>query len=272
VEVFNLLRNVRSHARSGEDSTPRRILVAAGPLFADRGLAEVTSKAIAAAAGVDLASINYHYGSRAGLYQAALIEAHRLLVGLDLLSRIAASPKSASEKLADLIEIFLDAAFAKQGWPARLLAKEVLSPSSHMKVLMTEEVQPKLQVVQRILSEVSGIPPDDPALLRSMISVAAPCLMLVVAGNGIGGPAQVVRSMPRADLATHLLTFALAGLREVSLSRSTAKSNLGHKDRIDPAARGSAGRPKRQLLAHGGARPPDQVSKDSSTSIAPLSE
>ncbi|WP_420105428.1 TetR/AcrR family transcriptional regulator [Herbaspirillum huttiense] len=192
--------------------TSRRILEAAGPLFAASGFAETTSKAIAEQAGVDLASINYHFGGRGGLYQAALAEAHRQLVKLSDLESIDAAGLPGAEKLARLIDLLLGVAFAGSGWPVRLLAREVLAPSSHMATLMSEEIQPKLVVVQRILAEVSGIPAGDPALLRCMISVAAPCLMLVVAGTGIPGPAQAIRQMPREVLAQHLYTFAIAGL------------------------------------------------------------
>ncbi|WEM95734.1 TetR/AcrR family transcriptional regulator [Telluria mixta] len=201
--------------RADGDTTSRRILDAAGPLFAASGFAETTNKAIAGQAGVDVASINYHFGGRGGLYQAALAEAHRQLIGLGDLEVIDASGLPATEKLARLIDVLLGAAFAGNGWPARLLAREVLSPSSHLSVLMNEEIQPKLVIVRRILSEVSGIAPGDPALLRCMVSVAAPCLMLVVAGSDVPGPAQAIRQMPREVLARHLYAFAIAGLRAV---------------------------------------------------------
>ncbi len=56
--------------RTDGEATYNRILETAGKLFATSGFAETSSKAIAAKAEVDLASINYHFGSRSGLYQA----------------------------------------------------------------------------------------------------------------------------------------------------------------------------------------------------------
>ena len=168
-------------SRTDGDRTASRILAAAGPLFARGGFAETTSKSIAESAGVDMASINYHFGSRSGLYDATLTDAHRQLVSLSDLQAIAAAPVAAVTKLERLIEVMVGVACADHDWPAALLARELLSPSSHMHALLDSEIRPKLALVQAILSEVSGIPLGHPALLRCEISVAAPCLMLLVA-------------------------------------------------------------------------------------------
>ena len=90
-------------SRTDGEATRARILQAAGELFGSRGFAETTSKAVAAHAGVDLASINYHFGSRSGLYQATLIEAHRRLFTVDALSQLVHAPLPASERLRILM-------------------------------------------------------------------------------------------------------------------------------------------------------------------------
>lgn len=201
--------------RADGEQTRSRILEAAGPLFAAHGYAETTSKAIAEQAGVDLASINYHFGSRSGLYQAVLAEAHGRVIKLEALRRLADSSLPPADKLRRLIETLIDTALSDGVWHARILARELLAPSSHLKVLLDIEVQPKLAIVARILSEVTGIPLGDPALLRCMVSIAAPGLMLLVAGNGLPGPAQLVRQMPRDEILAHMHRFALAGLEAV---------------------------------------------------------
>ena len=52
--------------------TGDRILNSAEQLFAGRGLATVTLRDITAAAEVNLAAVNYHFGSRGGLIEAVL--------------------------------------------------------------------------------------------------------------------------------------------------------------------------------------------------------
>ncbi|HEY4082503.1 MAG TPA: CerR family C-terminal domain-containing protein [Burkholderiaceae bacterium] len=205
----------RRSTRTDGDQTRTRILDVAGALFAANGFAETTGKAIATQAEVDLASINYHFGSRKGLYQAVLAEAHRRLIKLDQLQRVARSPVPAADKLALLIDSLLDVALGERGWMARLLSREILSPTSNSRTLLDAEIAPKLVVVQGILSEITGFPPGDPALLRCMVSVAAPCLMLVVAGEHAPEPLRTLMTGPREELSAHLRTFALAGLNAV---------------------------------------------------------
>ena len=52
---------------------------------------------------MDLASINYHFGSRSGLYQAVLAEAHRRLMDVADLQRLAQSRLAATDKLRAVI-------------------------------------------------------------------------------------------------------------------------------------------------------------------------
>ncbi|MGH9896848.1 MAG: helix-turn-helix domain-containing protein, partial [bacterium] len=44
--------------------TERRLLLAAERLFADRGIDAVSLRAIMAAAGTNVASVHYHFGSK----------------------------------------------------------------------------------------------------------------------------------------------------------------------------------------------------------------
>ena len=201
--------------RADGEETRRRILESAGALIAENGFAETSNKSVAAQAEVDLASINHHFGNRSGLYQQVLVEAHRRIIRLDELQALVASPVAPQEKLRVFIDRLVALAQAERGWHTRVLAREILSPSSHLQVLISEELQPKLALLLGILSEVTGIPPTDPALLRCLISVAAPSLMLIVASNGLPGPAQQVLAMPQAVLSNHLYSFALAGLEAI---------------------------------------------------------
>lgn len=203
------------NARADGARTRARIIESAGQLFGSAGFAETTSKAIASHAGVDLASINYHFGNRDGLYKAVLAEAHRRLINLEELQRIASSDTAAPQRLRELIELIVSRAMGPTGWNAHVLARELLSPSSHLDVLFEEEMPPKFRNVAGILGEISGIPVDDPALIRCAISVGAPCAVLFVARRTESPLARQIERLPQAALVQHLLTFALGGLEAV---------------------------------------------------------
>lgn len=201
--------------RTDGEATRARLLEAAGQLFSQQGFAETTSKAVAQLAAADLASINYHFGSRNGLYQAVLLEAHRQLLDLDDLQRIAGSALNPEQRLYELLAGLVQRAQQPEAWAPRVLARELLAPSSHLQVLMEEAVPPKMMAVAQILSEISGIPATEPALLRCLLSVAAPCMMLIVIGRDVPGPLQAVAQGPSQPLLAHLHRFAIAGLQAV---------------------------------------------------------
>ena len=210
--------------RADGAATRDRIVECAGALFAATGYAETTGRAIAAAAAVDVASINYHFGSRAGLYQAVLIEADRRLISIDLLERLERSDAPARAKFEGLIDALATGALAVQGWPSRVLTREILAPSSNLKVLVRREGLPKIGVIAHLISELTGIPVDDPAIPRCLLNIITPCLMLFVAPAGVPGPLQALRAMPRADLIAHLQRFALAGLEAIAQDYSLRTS------------------------------------------------
>lgn len=59
------------------EETRREILRAAGAAFAASGFVGATTRAVAARAGVNVATLHYHFGSKEGLYRAVLGEASR---------------------------------------------------------------------------------------------------------------------------------------------------------------------------------------------------
>ena len=210
--------NARASRTDGE-ATRARILQAAGELFGSRGFAETTSKAVAAHAGVDLASINYHFGSRSGLYQATLIEAHRRLFTVDALSQLVHAPLPASERLRILMtQLVSQATSAQTNWHLGLLAAEVMAPSSHLQVLSQTESAPKLSLVRQLVAEIIGINADDPVVTRCMFSVGAPCIMMLIARRELPGPLHELRHMQPEVLVDHLHRFAMAGLAAIRAS------------------------------------------------------
>lgn len=210
------MRKKQRSQRADGGVTYNRILESAGNLFASTGFAETTNKMIAARAEVDLASINYHFKSRDGLYQAILMEAHRRLVSIDSLQQLASTNLSAHEKLRKLIEGLVDSAIVDQGWHAKVLSREILSPTSHLQSLQKAVIPEKLPFVLSILSEIAAIPVGDPALLRCLVSVMAPCAMLLVVGPNVVPFADEIHRMPRDVLAEHLYRFATGGLEAIA--------------------------------------------------------
>lgn len=97
----------RRELRSDGEATRARILEAAGELSTVNGFAGASNKAIAARANVDMASINYHFGNRDGLYRAVLAKAHHRLMDLTDLQQLSEINLPVTTKLRSLIEQFV---------------------------------------------------------------------------------------------------------------------------------------------------------------------
>ncbi|UCA44930.1 TetR/AcrR family transcriptional regulator [Pseudochrobactrum sp. XF203] len=207
--------------RTDGEATYNRILDVAGCLFASAGFAETTNKMIATQAEVDLASINYHFGSRNGLYQAVLVEAHQRLLSIERLQQLISTPLPARDKLRQLIQHLVQSTIGEQGWHATVLSREFLAPSSHLQSLQQTEIPAKLPFILNILSEITSIPVEEPALLRCLVSVVAPCAMLLVVGPNVSPIAAEIHRMSQQDLIEHLYNFAIGGLEAVGNSRLT---------------------------------------------------
>jgi AcrR family transcriptional regulator len=161
--------------RSDGAATRTRILESAGKLFAENGFAQTPNKMVAERAGVDLASINYHFGSRDGLYQAVLVEAHRRFMRYEEISVIVASERTPEQKLHALLATLAGRIIDDAPWNMTVLAREMLAPSDHLSQLFRDEVAPKIDLVLGVLSEITGIPVDAPELMCCLISFGAVC-------------------------------------------------------------------------------------------------
>ena len=208
--------------RADGDQTRARLLEVAGQLFAQHGYAGTASKLICETAGADLAAINYHFGGRDGLYLAVLLEGYEQLVSLESLSEIHARDVPAEERLSAVLGIIVDRLFDEQGWYGRVLAREILAPSNHFSTLVQQGVMPRFQLMRSILSEITGYAPDDPALLRCVLSVIAPCLMLLVIGRDTPSPFSGLLAQPPEDLKKHLTRFVMAGLEAVKKNAASS--------------------------------------------------
>lgn len=210
-------------SRADGEVTRGAIIETAGQVFAERGYAGATGKAICERAGVNIAAINYHFGSRDGLYLAVLKEVHRRLMSMTFLRELTASPASGPDKLHRFLSELIARILADRDWPVRVWAREILTPSPLLDRVMREEMQPKFALVSAIIAQITGLSADDARMPQLVLSVIAPCLVLLIVDRDAATPIQPLFAAPPADLAGRLSQFALAGLeRERTAAKNTA--------------------------------------------------
>lgn len=201
--------------RSDGEITKQKILHTAAKLIAQNGFAKTANKAIAQAAEVDLASINYHFKGRDGLYQAVLIEAHQQYLDEQYLIELTRSTLSAEDKLYDFFKTLTTKLLTDDSCYSQVLMREMLTSSVHLSQFLEHSGTRKFLLLRQIISEASGLPIDHPQFLPCVLSVMAPCFMLIFAGSNVSSPLHQISHMDSETLAMHLKIFSLAGLKAV---------------------------------------------------------
>jgi AcrR family transcriptional regulator len=200
-------------------ATRQHLLDTAGQVFAERGFADATSKEICERAGTPMASVNYHFGSREALYEVALVEAHRQIVGLDELEALIAGQRDPRERLRAVLYRFVGlSTSAGIPWGFMLILREVLSPSAAISALIEKAVRPKAAFLLGLIGEVLGLDPKAPAVQRAVMFTVLPCVAMMIAPTQIQAALLPAVVKNKDALAEDFVRFVVAGLDALAIA------------------------------------------------------
>ncbi|MGN2243318.1 TetR/AcrR family transcriptional regulator [Frateuria sp. GZRR33] len=196
-------------------STKERILAAAEVLFAQRGFDGASLRQLTAAAGVNLAAVNYHFGSKDKLVEEVFrrrldtLNAHRLAA----LSKVAGEPDATLE---DVLDAFIRPALALSGDGSgslfmRVLARAFAEHDDHLRQFMSENYG---HVMRQFTAEFARLLPRlSREELYWRIDLVTGALTHAMSGFGMiqrkGGVSEATH---REQTIAHLIRFASAGL------------------------------------------------------------
>lgn len=210
-------------SRQDGDATRQTLLDVAGQVFAERGFADATSKEICARAGTNVAAVNYHFGSRGALYEAVLVEAHHHLLKLEDMQEIASRPMAPRDKLRMILRgIVLRATGPQAHWGARVVIRELMSPTDHAPALVQHAIAPKAMLMLGLVCEIVGLPPTTPGLQRALFLLMSPCLALLVAPREMRTRLFPALSNDIDGLVDDMLAYANAGLDAIAAKYSAS--------------------------------------------------
>lgn len=215
----------RSGATSGDherDATRKRLLLAAGEVFAERGLQRATVRDICHRADANVAAIKYHFGGKEALYQAAFRywfdESHVRFV-----QPLTANPAgTVKDRLKQFITMFLNRLLSpgKPAWHAKLMAWEMLEPTGMLEEVANTAMKPMLSQLETIIREILGPQMPRVRVERAMLSVVGQCVFYHHARPVLQLIYPHHASEPDiGEIAEHITTFTCAGLRELRLKR-----------------------------------------------------
>jgi AcrR family transcriptional regulator len=216
----NIVRAQRK-APARRPSTREQLLETAGQVFSEKGFAGATGKEICERSGANAAAVVYHFGGMDKLYAAVLQEARQRLAPSEALAAAVERETDSQAKLTAFIGMLVGVLSgpASSTWAVRLLSREVISPSAIFDEMRNKEMRARAAILTSIVSELTGLPADHPAVARSCINIMAPfgILMLI-------GPQRIERVFPVLsfgpesvqDTTRHLVQFALGGLAAIA--------------------------------------------------------
>ena len=200
--------------RSAE--TRLRLLEAAGPIFAERGLEGVTVREICGRAGVNIAAIHYHFGDKGRLYIAAVKYARERRAerypfpnwGEDV---------SPEVRLRGFIETIVRRMLEPDvPWQTRLLMREVLRPTDACRALVEDYFRPDFESLVSIIEDLMPDGTTARCCRQTALSVLGQCLLYRIAGDIVRqlvSDAEYRRGYEIESLADHIWRFSLAACR-----------------------------------------------------------
>jgi TetR/AcrR family transcriptional regulator, regulator of cefoperazone and chloramphenicol sensitivity len=208
-----MLENQETDSASG---TEKRLLEAAGEIFAEHGYRAATVRQICEKARANIAAVNYHFGDKEGLYRAVLRSVHRTSAE-KYPPNLAVSPATPEQKLRAYVRSLLHRIFdeGRPGWHTKIMIREMLEPTSALDMLVEEGARPLHQELSAIVRELLGSAADDEVVRLSALSVMSQCVYYRRARPVIIRlyPQQRYDSKEVERLTEHITQFSLLALQ-----------------------------------------------------------
>ncbi|RQO82637.1 TetR/AcrR family transcriptional regulator [Acidovorax sp. FJL06] len=209
-------------ARSDGEDTRARLLQAALQLFSEKGFAQTSVRAIAQAAGTNVAAIAYHFGDKAQLYTATFYEPFG----------------SSSELIPVFADPALDLPCALQRYFAgfleplkhddlvtqslRLHVRELLEPTHVWPELIERECRAPHMALIQVLCRHMGVPAVDDDMHRLAFSLAGLIMQLWTQRDPLQAIAPQLATAAAVDQWVERLTGYALGMVQGEIIRRQA--------------------------------------------------
>jgi TetR/AcrR family transcriptional regulator, regulator of cefoperazone and chloramphenicol sensitivity len=233
--------------------TRRRLLEAAGEVFAEQGFRQATVRDICARAGANVAAVNYHFRDKLGLYTAAL--QHWMGAAMDKYPPDGGLPPDAPAewRLRAFVRSFCFR-LLDQGvpaWHGRLMAREMADPTpGAIDALVESHMRPQAQGLFGLIRILLGPEAPEERVRFFAFSVVGQCLFYRHCQHVIGrlepnqtfGPDDIERI---ADHITHVILSAAEAYRKPADEKPAVRAKTRRvREKLGPVrANGKERRP-----------------------------
>lgn len=202
-------------ARSDADATRESILALAQEAFADADYDAVSVREIARRLGASHNLITHHFGSKAGLWRAAIDDAlgRQIQDAIELVERSSEAGVDPATALRELIRRFVELAVRHPVLP-RILSREALLGGERLDYLHERFARPALEVFDRFVGRVgrASAGPIDPRSFALFLAAGAmaPFTQTALAAKLLGRDPLAEEALQRhVDTVSNLVVGAL---------------------------------------------------------------
>ncbi|MDD5760304.1 MAG: CerR family C-terminal domain-containing protein [Desulfobulbaceae bacterium] len=195
-------------------STKQRLIDSAAVLFSEKGFACTSVAEICKRAEANIASINYHFGSKDALYRAVIQYTYEQA---EALYPFAESNAPIEKRFYLFIFTLLQRILSTEmtGNFYKLMAKEMAEPTDESGKLINQIINAKRVRVEKLIREVYAQEADDELIFRLTHCIVSQCLFLGLTEKGRRHHLQrkPIGIEDAESFARHITNFSLAGIR-----------------------------------------------------------
>jgi AcrR family transcriptional regulator len=195
---------------------------AAGEVFAQRGYKAATIQEISQRANVNIASVNYHFRDKEGLYREVFRYAIEQSRERYLACPVDASEGRPAQRLKLELRRHLQVMFSadRAPWQAMMFFREMLEPTEVFDSLVEAQMRPYQQLIEALVREVLGSQSEERVVRFSAFAALSLCgsfhtsqkyIEKLYPGEGFDGENS-------DELAELITTFVIGGLRALKSS------------------------------------------------------
>jgi AcrR family transcriptional regulator len=224
-----------------DEGTKRRLIMAAGEVFAQHGFRAATIREICKRAGASISAVNYHFRDKEGLYEAVFEYSHRWAVEKyphDLGLGDRATPE---ERLRAFILSFLLRGLGDgfPAWHGKLLAQETADPQGVLRKVAETAIRPMDEYLEGIVRELfqkedPSQAPDNHSVQLCRMNIVGQCIFQLHARKFMPfpGPGDLEPTEITA-IADQIFRFSLGGIRAIAVAGQSQKKGRSSKSGRD---------------------------------------
>ena len=214
------------------ERTRRRLIDAAGEMFAELGFHHTTVRQICQRATANIAAVNYHFKDKTGLYTEVVRQSMRA-ARLDAVHAAFNQNAPPEEIMHAVVKARLESlrGLDLSDWHFRIFAHELAKPTPAFNVVVNEAIRPLYMRMCHLIASILKLPPDDQKTRLCAHSIIGQILFYAFARPVISRLAPKMKmTTAQVDLiADHITDFSLAYLRNTDPTRRRTKTKVDGK-------------------------------------------